>query len=1231
MANSASRLLWVFLSLVLLPFATCVSTCNSVSVESYLCGNPNPGTTFCKAFASTSASNQATWPTWPGSSACTVPFLLSTSEKSQLHEQILLGCSSWQSNKSPKCLKKATTTTTTTSTVPTNTPSALNPSLPAAPTATLIPVLNLNNNLSSYDNLYPQRSGDLFYAEQSYQNDPYLTKLYAQMTVNFTYPTVVVENSYFLFDLNCTAGPNEGLKFLITDHTAFNIINTNWTQYQDMVLVLNNDQCRNISNNTRSYWLGHVSSASWTAEFGLNLGAITFDGDEILVEQGIQNASLQWGTRSTPTGSSVAANVKLNNTVLCNAPVVAPNVAPWVQPCIANFDNALDQKMGYHYTPTQDRQNNMNNLLVNGFAHPNIVVNIVAAAQAKRIKRNPAVPAPTARFDRRAPSAPAVTARARLEDMNEERSLDSIWGDITGGVKSVGGDIISGGEAIVNTVESGVAVATNALANAAGKVGAIASSEAAVVESALSQGFAEASSIAEQLSQSAASYASRLASAASQVEQQAASSIEAIGPQMSAWATGLATVIESTAETIAADVSEWDPSTHGQLNINLAPGKLKSSPWGPAYLLHSFGGSSKKKRSNSSTSKSSTGTPTKTSSPTSSTTKPSNTKKSVDVFCVNCGVKGVTDYSGSAEFSLQNGVTQLQFAMNGSLQFSIAIGLDAEFKYTMPQQTMNLIPPQGAPILEIEGVITIGPILELQATLNGDITAGGQILAGATMTIPQFSTNFDFVNTANSYARGFDNSTIQKFFAAAGEVGVEAIVGLPFSIGVGIAIPAVKFDKQIKVVNTPSITAQAEFAAGITLGSAAPNLTDQTCLNGINWAVTFDNELDLNFFGLKTWSLYNYAPPPLSEGCYHIPGLPTNEKRDVVDKRRGINEKLATPIHGSGSSIPIPTAVPNPKSSSKSSTRTTPVTTAKTSTKSTTKTTTKSASPSSSASSASGPFPSDNWKSVTYSSTGMSVSNNATSNSNTATSGINYGTQLHDVTGQLSVLSAGDGNLYLSRSKTGSFFERPVDASNAYVNSSAQASYATSLTLVQDAQARGMYIFPATMARWGVSRVRMLPINQVPLGAAQTVLSYGVMSPGTNATYFFVNGSSPVPAYYPVACQVTDATSTTHTKIFAVNLLSTGIQNLQDPTLRAYVTGGVVGKCTYLQLVGKAVANPNPTDPLSELTKYAGIFGLTGLLKGTGASSVTSTAASAALAGSLASIFGQIANHFGDH
>ncbi|KAF4555397.1 Hypothetical protein D9617_2g053540 [Elsinoe fawcettii] len=950
--------------------------------------------------------------------------------------------------------------------------------LAPAPTATLIPVLNINNNASDLKNLVPQDSSALYYAERSYLTNPYLVKLFAEMEVNFTYPTVLVENSKFLTNLECSTTMKADnlagtLEFSVTSRDAFRIVKNTWTDLKNLVIVFNGDDCEKTTNNTRSYWLGYADTINWIDSS--NAGYIRFVGDEILLQQGIANASLVWGTYGM-TNSTGVKPTGLNNTALCgknfNADAIKSAV-PAINPCKGSFDDALDERIGYSYHPSLKRQADTKSLLFNAFSHPNIVVRFAANKK--------------------------TTAKRSVKGHHlDRRGIGDFFNDVGNAFEEAGDGIVS----VANVV-------TSAVTSAASEVGDAATKAASEVASKVTDAVNAVETIANKVADKLVGVAEEVKHELEGISNEIVVGVKEFGDDVVKAAEKVGEVAVNTVEEVEDLINNFEPSASGTMNVNLAPTKLEDSPWGEAYVLYRYP-SNKGSRSED--------------------LEARQLSKKVTAYCVDCGVHATAKYYGSAKFSIADGVTKMEFGLDGALDFGINIGIDASAKYDMPQQKFNLIPPKGIPYFEIPGIFVAGPVLSLAVTLDAEIHAYGRILAGASISIPNFSAKFDMVDTSNSYAKGFDKIDVKKYFAADGEIGASATLGLPFSIGVGIVIPPVKYDKQVKIVNTPALKAEAAFKGSISFGdgSPLPKTDPGYCPNGFSWALSFSNNLVLNVFDLYEYPIAGYNPPPFLQECYPIGGSSTSQFAALDGT--SILAKNTT----STKAAPRPDAF---------------------------------------------------------------VDRNYTSSASTTGKisdvvGKTYGVNLRDASGKLALVSALDGNLYMQKASGGAtFFQLAKDASSLWVDDASKAAYVSSRALVTDDRDRGFFVFPASLAAFQVSRIRMASVDTIPDGASQTVLGYGDLdgSSVTPETFFFTDPAGPVSAFYPIGCVVTDAQNRNLTKVFAVASLDAGIAalNSNKPQIVGAVTGGLVRQCAFLGFAATTTPNPNPTDPVSIIMAQA--------------------------------------------
>lgn len=102
----------------------------------------------------------------------------------------------------------------------------------------------------------------------------------------------------------------------------------------------------------------------------------------------------------------------------------------------------------------------------------------------------------------------------------------------------------------------------------------------------------------------------------------------------------------------------------------------------------------------------------------------------------------------------------------------------------------------GIPGLTILKIITIGPVLALDAELDIEVDAKGQVFAGATMSIPNFKASVDLVGDGQSSATGFTPHFTDSF-KAAGQINAKAGLGVPVTVGVDNFLFEMAFSNQI--------------------------------------------------------------------------------------------------------------------------------------------------------------------------------------------------------------------------------------------------------------------------------------------------------------------------------------------------------------------------------------------------------------------------------------------------
>ncbi|ORX34861.1 hypothetical protein BD324DRAFT_140973 [Kockovaella imperatae] len=262
-------------------------------------------------------------------------------------------------------------------------------------------------------------------------------------------------------------------------------------------------------------------------------------------------------------------------------------------------------------------------------------------------------------------------------------------------------------------------------------------------------------------------------------------------------------------------------------------------------------------------------------------TENGNGEASISMYCVDCGVHGYAEVSGTIGYSLlPPSLTQASLNVNGAFHAGLSIGLFAEASYT-DTYSKNLIdiPLPDAGIV-IPGIFSVGATITLDAHATLDIEAEGEILLGAALDIPDYSAVLDVVGE-NSQANGF-TPIFTKTVEAKGKIGANFSVALPAEIGFGLAIPAIDYNKEIGLRNTPELTAFAD----VQISTNASESED----NKLCWGIGVEDHFQFDLFGTLTDLVPPYVQPDLLGGCYNIT-IPT----------WNVTTNLTTPI---GRSLP---------------------------------------------------------------------------------------------------------------------------------------------------------------------------------------------------------------------------------------------------------------------------------------------------------------------------------------
>lgn len=234
---------------------------------------------------------------------------------------------------------------------------------------------------------------------------------------------------------------------------------------------------------------------------------------------------------------------------------------------------------------------------------------------------------------------------------------------------------------------------------------------------------------------------------------------------------------------------------------------------------------------------------------------------SAAVYCVDCGAEGKMVLAGKVTFSLIKGLEAGYMSADGNLHAGLKLGIVASFKdhwgFEKEIVTVPLSP------FTIPGIITLGPSLSLAAGAQMDILAEGQLLAGITADVPNFSARFDLKDEDKSVMPDFGPSA-QPVFDGKGKIVLSADAFLALKLAVGVNILSGLFDKSVGIVEKPKLTLQAGVDASFSLDGGA-KFADPNC-KGLSIALGFGNELYFEVFGKK--KMVSDAKGPSWDHCF---------------------------------------------------------------------------------------------------------------------------------------------------------------------------------------------------------------------------------------------------------------------------------------------------------------------------------------------------------------------------
>ncbi|KAB2571195.1 hypothetical protein DBV05_g10127 [Lasiodiplodia theobromae] len=258
------------------------------------------------------------------------------------------------------------------------------------------------------------------------------------------------------------------------------------------------------------------------------------------------------------------------------------------------------------------------------------------------------------------------------------------------------------------------------------------------------------------------------------------------------------------------------------------------------------------------------------SSPNNATGDDGSPSSSVDLYCVDCRVRGNAHVAGQIQYTI--GTRNLSIgrvSLGGSLEASLGLGLaSAGGPYQgSVYKTMASLPMNA---FTIPNLLSIGPVLSLDANLTVDSVSGGvgQVLFGAKASIPNYGVSFDLLR--NSDLQGNFAPVLTTNFRTNGTVNTEARLGVPLKMSLKIEVPAVKWNKSISVVNEPYL-----------LGSVTD--ASDNCTDSAAYSVQVGNKAHVEVLGSRQFDLNTDRDLPPKAGCVQASNSTLSKRQDVAN------------------------------------------------------------------------------------------------------------------------------------------------------------------------------------------------------------------------------------------------------------------------------------------------------------------------------------------------------------
>ncbi|KAK5170994.1 uncharacterized protein LTR77_004138 [Saxophila tyrrhenica] len=240
----------------------------------------------------------------------------------------------------------------------------------------------------------------------------------------------------------------------------------------------------------------------------------------------------------------------------------------------------------------------------------------------------------------------------------------------------------------------------------------------------------------------------------------------------------------------------------------------------------------------------------------------------LNIYCVDCGVKGSIIVTGMLSWGFFDGITLAQVRMSGNMYAGMYLGLEM-FAVYKKEYEKNLIKKSLNP-WTVPGLIDFGPYVRLAVSAGIEIKAEGTLLIGASATWGNFEAFMDLISGESSSSTSGFTPVIDRKAEAEVSLSAEATLGMPIGIGVGISILDLFTDSLsigCELTDTPGIKAEASYS--FSVGKDEEEEEEDTC-SGIDWSIKLENKLGFSVIGAYNgyWDLIEpYESEPLADGC----------------------------------------------------------------------------------------------------------------------------------------------------------------------------------------------------------------------------------------------------------------------------------------------------------------------------------------------------------------------------